>query len=238
MKYLTYKTESGRQREFTVFIIHGPLGKHAEVQEYIEQKLKMKAVVLISEFNSGWLFENILDAIDRSDCAVAILSPDDKLADGTPKARENAIFEIGYCMSHWKKQYQFYDPFVPVILMKEGSVVLGANFAGFQYIPYDRELLNKSFSHLHAALMKVYAGVKKGPIRDPTGLRRKKLRADLRRIENFCNANDFQWLSFERIRATVDEGFANKYLREMLRAFPNKIMQNTIEGGRPGMRFL
>lgn len=72
------------------------------------------------------------------DCAVAILSADDMLANRTRNARPNVLFEVGNCMGFFDLRYWEDDRLESVLLIREDKTAIPSDFAGIEYIPYSR----------------------------------------------------------------------------------------------------
>jgi len=114
-----------------VFIIHG----HDELLKKEVQLLLINAeldsVVLHEQPDKG---RNILDKlIEESQDAcyvIALLSPDDSLANGQLRARQNVIFEIGYFLGKLGKQN--------IRLLVKDNIEIPSDLQGILYEPFDK----------------------------------------------------------------------------------------------------
>ena len=147
-EYKTYIDEDDKEQEFTVFIIHGHSEDWRIVERYINKKLHFNTVVLKETYCSG---ETIIDKLENMigdcNCAVAIMSPDDRTSDGKFRARQNVLFELGYCHS-------FYEG--DVIILKEESVEMHSDLHGLVYIPYNKGNIETAFAQLAEGLEDIY----------------------------------------------------------------------------------
>jgi Predicted nucleotide-binding protein containing TIR-like domain len=246
MAYKSYQNEANKRKAFTVFIIHGPSLERNKVEKFIVEKCNMKTVVLVKKFKPGFLLENIeASIVNDCDCAVALLSPDEKLANRKFTVRQNAIFEVGYCMGHWRNRYRGYKKFEPVILMKERSVQLGADLQGIQCMEYDQKNLRATFEDLGSALLNIYEAVKAGKVdglRDAKKLEaeveKKKMRSDLTVIRKYIRQKELNSASFKRLKRDLNDGFTHQYLKKLLFEFPDYILRIKTWNAGPGIRLL
>lgn len=143
IKYRTYKGYGGKTTPFTVFLIHGREERLMRLtQNYIENELKFKTIVLKDEFTGKTIIEKLQEKIwEHTDCALAVMSAEDKLADNIFNARPNVLFEIGYCLGYFDQLYvEDYDNEIrPVILVKEGLTYLPSDLNGIELIEYERK---------------------------------------------------------------------------------------------------
>jgi predicted nucleotide-binding protein len=151
-----YKNEKGRKEEFVVFIIHGKSKIWKHVKKYINEQLQFATVVLIEEVDQGDLLHLFKESVwEDCDCAVAIMSPDDKMKNGRVRARQNVLFEIGYCQGLWDHYYQD-DNIKPVIILKEKKVEMPSDLAGNKVILYNEGQISKSLDKLSVALESIF----------------------------------------------------------------------------------
>lgn len=156
IKFRKYVNSKGKKEEFVVFIIHGKSKKWKKVKEYINKVLNFATLVLIEEANQGNLTDLFKDAVwEECDCAVAIMSPDDQMRSGRYRARQNVLYEIGYCQGLWDHYYQE-SALEPVIIIKERRVELNSDLSGYKYISYREEAMEKSFGQLGTALENMF----------------------------------------------------------------------------------
>ena len=148
--YRTYTDEDGEEQEFIVFIIHGHSEDWREIERYINKKLNFKTVVLKENYKPGeTIIEKLEEAVyEECDCAVAIMSPDDQTSDGKKRARQNVLYEIGYCQSAYDRD--------GVIILKEESVELQSDLHGLVYIGYKKGNIGSTLAQLAEGLEEIY----------------------------------------------------------------------------------
>ena len=160
MKFTNHKGEIG---VFNVFIIHGHSKEINELNEFIQNSLNFATTVSMNEFKGGHILTKIKEtAWHKCDCAVALLSPDNQLSDGKIEARQNVIFEIGYCMGFWDYYYWEDDDLYAVIIIKEKSVTLPSDLIGLEIIEYERGALSVVLPKIGSSLTSIYKYVDNG----------------------------------------------------------------------------
>ena len=164
-KYQSVRNESGERGPFIVFVIHGQSDDWKKVKDFINTKLGMQTKVLVEEFTGQTLITKIRESMwFECDCAVAILSADDLLADDKRNARPNVLFEIGYCMGFFDYRYWEDNSIEPVILIKEDATNMPSDFHGIEYIPYSNAKggggVSGAFEKLEQGLDRIYSQVK------------------------------------------------------------------------------
>jgi predicted nucleotide-binding protein len=131
------KTNASR-RKFGVVIMHGH-SKEFEKVERLVQERGFRPILLMKQFHGRFILEAIQKAVwDDAHTAIIVMSPDDKLTDSV-RARQNVIFELGYCMGAFDSLPE--DDWYPaVIIVKEKTVEGFADIAGLQYLEYEKKL--------------------------------------------------------------------------------------------------
>jgi predicted nucleotide-binding protein len=135
------------------------------VKSFIEGNVRVKTKVLVDEFSGGTLIDKVRKSMwFECDCAVAILSADDLMANQQLNARPNVHFEVGYCMGFFDYRYWHDDDIEPVILIKEDKTALPSDLQGIEYIAYSHENgrggIKESFGALEQGLERIYASVR------------------------------------------------------------------------------
>jgi predicted nucleotide-binding protein len=83
--------------KFQVAIMHGHSKDYLEVKKMINE-CEFLPRILVEEYAADTIFENLRDLIwDDVHCVIVILTKDDEMLDGNKRARQNVIFELGYC---------------------------------------------------------------------------------------------------------------------------------------------
>ena len=92
-RFKTYYDEDQDENvEFVVFIIHGHSKELHKLERFIKDELGFNAVILQNDFSGKIILDKFQDAIwEEADCAIALMSPDDKLESGNYRARQNVF---------------------------------------------------------------------------------------------------------------------------------------------------
>ena len=134
-KLKTYFTEDDLEGEEIImgdkiFIIHGHDNEMKREVQLLLSRADLEDVVLHEQPDRGRTIINKLTEESTSAIyAIALLSPDDELADGNARARQNVILEIGYFLGKLGKER--------VRLLKKGSVQIPSDLQGILYDDYD-----------------------------------------------------------------------------------------------------
>ena len=161
--------------EFTVFLIHGKSPEIRKVEKFIREELKFNTIILQDSFTGKNIIDKFKDQVwDEASCAIAIMSPEDELNGGNFRARQNVIFEIGYCSAVFDAIYNTEDEddedddnddgdpnqngVDPVIILKEDSIDMRdlSDLLGVEYLEYKQGSIDTTFRHLRTALNLLY----------------------------------------------------------------------------------
>jgi predicted nucleotide-binding protein len=159
-KFKTYIDDDGEEIEFTVFIIHGHSDDWRKIESFINKELKFKTIVLRESFSGKIIFDKFRDtAWENMDCAVAVLTPDDELNNGTFRARQNVFFELGYCRAVFDSNDDGYNEseFEQLLLIKHKSIDLSeaSDLLGIECLEYDTNI-DTVLLQLRKALKGIY----------------------------------------------------------------------------------
>ncbi|MDA0738127.1 MAG: nucleotide-binding protein [Nitrospirae bacterium] len=117
----------------SVFVVHGHDGELKEAVARFLERLKLKAIILDEEPNSGRTVIEKFEQNAEVDFAVILLTPDDegykagKPNEAKPRARQNVILELGYFIGRlWRKK---------ICTLYKGDVELPSDFHGIVYEP-------------------------------------------------------------------------------------------------------
>lgn len=114
----------------TVFIIHGHDGHLKTEVQLLLHRAGVNNIVLHEQADKGRnIIEKLIEETNSANYAIALLSPDDILADGAKGARQNVILEIGYFLGKLGKSR--------VRLLKKGDVEIPSDLSGILYENYD-----------------------------------------------------------------------------------------------------
>lgn len=131
------------KKKFNVAIMHG----HSNALEKVELWVKKAGFtprVLKKEFSTGVIFQRLRDVIwDEIYCVIVIMSADDKTIDGASRARQNVVFEMGYCFGAFDSlvENKHYNAEEAIIFLKEEGVELFADIHGLTYIEFTKRNL-------------------------------------------------------------------------------------------------
>jgi len=130
----------------TIWLIHGGGSQiWLEIGKFIEHDLKLRYVEF-SDLTSKRFFvaERVQTMVGASELAIAVMSSEDKTAEGKMRARQNVIHEIGLAQGvlGWDR----------VLLLREKGIEDFTNMAGLVYVSYNREDLQACFSELRSQI--------------------------------------------------------------------------------------
>lgn len=145
------------REELNVLILHGQDESYLEVRDFIEDE-GYTSRLLIEEHFTGTVIEQLRETVwDEIHAVVVILSGDDKMANAKLRARQNVIFELGYCFAAFDT-IEDEDYFDPIIVIKEESVESFASIDGIRFIEYKRGKIKEIKNKLLDALDQIYDG--------------------------------------------------------------------------------
>ena len=149
-QFNTYADEDGNDCVFTIFIIHGHTPELSKVDKFIRKELNFDTMILQKDYKPGEIIDSKLkDRLKQVDCAVVIMSPDDHTTSGMFRARQNVIYELGYCRRYLKKWQ--------IIILKEESVEMHSDLQGLVYIGYKQGCIESIFDDLENGVEEVYS---------------------------------------------------------------------------------
>ncbi|HYX31338.1 MAG TPA: nucleotide-binding protein [Pyrinomonadaceae bacterium] len=128
-------------RPMRAFISHGRSPDWREVQDYVEKDLKIDTLELAQEPNKGrTVLQKLNEESDACSFAVVVMTGDDDIGIGAPRARENVMHEIGF--------FQGKYGLANVCLLHEEGTNIPSNIHGLVYIPFPKGLVSASFGVL------------------------------------------------------------------------------------------
>lgn len=114
----------------TVFIVHGHDNEIKTEVQLLLTRAGVNNIVLHEQPDKGrTIIDKLVEESIGSNYAIALLSPDDKLEDGSTRARQNVILEIGYFIGQLGKER--------VRLLKKGDTEIPSDLQGILYENYD-----------------------------------------------------------------------------------------------------
>lgn len=140
--------ESVAEKPKRVFISHGKIKEWYKVQAYIEKDNKIPTLELAQEANLGrTVLQKLSEESDKCSYAVIVMTGDDDIGDGKPRARENVMHEIGFFQGKYGLQN--------VCLLYEEGTNIPSNIHGLVYIPFAKDYVESTFGALTRELKAV-----------------------------------------------------------------------------------
>jgi predicted nucleotide-binding protein len=116
----------------TVFIIHGHDDAMKKAVQLFLTRANLKDIVLHEQPDKNrTVIEKLIEEANSAAYVIAILSPDDIQEDGTVRARQNVVLEIGYFIGRLGRE--------KVRLLRKGEVVIPSDLQGILFENYDNE---------------------------------------------------------------------------------------------------
>ncbi len=132
-----------------IFISHGSSQDWLQVQAYIEKDIKIPTLELAQEPNKGrTVLQKLGEESDRCSFAVIVMTGDDNLGEGAPRARENVMHEIGFFQGKYGLNR--------VCLLYEEGTNIPSNIHGLVYIPFRKGYVNATFGPLQRELNSIF----------------------------------------------------------------------------------
>jgi predicted nucleotide-binding protein len=115
-----------------IFIIHGHDKELKNEVQLLLYRAGVDDIVLHEQPDKGrTIIDKLIEESKDACYVIALLSPDDELANGTSQARQNVILEIGYFLGKLGKER--------VRLLKKGQVDIPSDLQGILYEVYDKD---------------------------------------------------------------------------------------------------
>lgn len=113
-----------------IFIIHGHDNEMKKEVQLLLKRAGLDDVVLHECPDKGrTIIDKLIEEGSSAYYVIALLSPDDKSADGQTRARQNVILEIGYFLGKLGKER--------VRLLKKGNIEIPSDLHGILYTSFD-----------------------------------------------------------------------------------------------------
>lgn len=133
------------KRDFNVIVVHGHGSEWRKIKRYIQQA-GFTARVLDEEYKAGVILNRWRNLVwDEIHCAVIVMTRDDRIASQRYRARQNVIFELGYCFGAFDSldddgSYTAEDA---IIVVAEDGVERFANIDGLTTIQFRKGQLGR-----------------------------------------------------------------------------------------------
>lgn len=116
----------------TVFIIHGHDDAMKRAVQLFISRADLKDIVLHEQPDKNrTVIEKLIEEGNSAAYVIALLSPDDIQEDGSVRARQNVVLEIGYFIGKLGRE--------KVKILRKGEVVIPSDLQGILYENYDEE---------------------------------------------------------------------------------------------------
>ncbi len=146
------------KKNFQVAIMHGHSKDYEKIRQYINN-CKFSTRVLIDEYGADTIFENLRNLIwDDVHLVIVILTKDDEMKDGNKRARQNVVFELGYCFGAFDSLPDIapYKPKDALIVIAEKDVELFADINGLTRIVYETGKIEERETFIKECLLNSY----------------------------------------------------------------------------------
>ncbi len=151
------------KKNFQVAIMHGHSKDYLEIKKIINE-CEFSPRILIEEYGADTIFENLRDLIwDEVHCVIVILTKDDEMLGGNKRARQNVVFELGYCFGAFDSLPDIapYKPKDALIVVAEKDVELFADINGLTRIEYESGKIAEKKDFILECLRRSYTKAKK-----------------------------------------------------------------------------
>jgi predicted nucleotide-binding protein len=150
------------KKKFQVAIMHGHSKEYTNVRKYIE-KSGFTSRILIDEYNADTIFENLRNLIwDDIHCVIVILSCDDTTNENKKRARQNVVFELGYCFGAFDSlpDSASYKASDAIIVLAEEDIELFADIDGLRKIYFQKDRIEEKKETIIKALERSFEKAK------------------------------------------------------------------------------
>jgi predicted nucleotide-binding protein len=141
-KLINMITEAAAEARRRVFLSHGQNELlRLRLMNFLNSRLGVETTVLMDLPNKGMtIVEKLERASERCCVAVILLTKDDDQPDGSARARQNVIHELGFFQGKYGRQN--------VVLLAERGVELFSNISGIVRIDFDQNSFEAAFEAL------------------------------------------------------------------------------------------
>jgi predicted nucleotide-binding protein len=146
------------KKDFNVVIVHGHSKEWKKLKSYVKEA-GFTPRILMEEYRAGVIFNRWRDTVwDEVHCAVILMTKDDKVAAGTHRARQNVVFELGYCFGAFDSldENGGYTAEDAIIVLAEEGVERFADIEGLTTIQFKGGRLGRRKGTIKAALVAAY----------------------------------------------------------------------------------
>lgn len=127
------------RNKFSVVIMHGRDQSYKKIESLLK-RMNFNPIVIKDNFDGSFLLKKVRSTVwDHAHCAVIVMTPDDRTTKGHFRARQNVVFELGYCLAAFDTlpDKYFYNA---VIIVKEVSVENFSDIQGLETYEFRNKL--------------------------------------------------------------------------------------------------
>jgi hypothetical protein len=133
-----------------IFIGHGGSSQWRDLKDHLHELHGYDVIAYETGSRAGHTIRDIVgEMLELSSFAILVMTGEDPMEDGTVRARQNVIHEIGLFQGHLG--------FTRAIVLKEDGIEEFSNLAGVQQIRYSRGNIKETFGEVLAVLKREFA---------------------------------------------------------------------------------
>lgn len=128
-----------------VFIGHGRSTQWRDLKDHLQDKHGIEVIAYETGSRSGHTIRDVLESmLDSSSLAFLLMTAEDETADGTRRARQNVVHEVGL--------FQGRLGFAQAIVLLEDGCEEFSNISGIDQIRYGANRIAETYGHVLAAI--------------------------------------------------------------------------------------
>jgi len=133
------------EEEFKIFISHGRSSLWNDVERFVRTQLEVDVVILKDQVNRGrTVIEKLEEETDECHYAIIVMTGEDEQADGSVRARQNVVHEIGFFQGKFGREN--------VLVLRQESVEEFSNIAGIVYEPFIGNNIQSTFERIRSEI--------------------------------------------------------------------------------------
>lgn len=141
---MSYETID-EEEEFKIFISHGRSPLWNDVERFVRTQLEVDVVILKDQVNRGrTVIEKLEEETDECHYAIIVMTAEDEQADGSVRARQNVVHEIGFFQGKFGREN--------VLVLRQESVEEFSNIAGIVYEPFIGNNIQSTFERIRSEI--------------------------------------------------------------------------------------
>ena len=151
------------KEDFNIIIMHGHTDEYKTLAGYIEEAGHTPRV-LIDEYKADTIFNHLRDIIwEEIHCAIVLLTADDEYKGVKQRARQNVVFELGYCFGAFDSldEEGKYHAGHAIIVIAEKGVELFSDIDGLKRIEFEEGKIANRKEMIMEAINEAYKRAKK-----------------------------------------------------------------------------